>query len=349
MANTELTDIFVPEVFQSYQVNDTVEKTAFVESGAVVLSPTLDQRADTGGMLTTIPFWNDLDSSLEPNYSNTTFADIAEPQKINSGEMTVRIAYLNEGWSSSDLNKELAGSDPMQRIANRVDAYWQRQFQRRILSIAIGLYNDNVAANGGDMVIDVSSTTPGTITDANRFTAPGLIDAVFTMGDRAPGLGPNAPQGGAELGVIALHSVIYKKMLKDDLIDFIPDSTGKLTIPTYLGLRIVVDDGMPTFGTGVDRKYLVIIFGPGAIGYGRGNPRVPSEVDRAPERANGGGVEVLWSRKTWLIHPAGYDFLSATITGPGLSPTWADLQDDDNWQRKVDRKKIPIAFYVVNA
>lgn len=338
MANTEISDIFVPEVFQSYQVNDTVEKTVFVESGVVALSPTLDQRADSGGMLTTIPFWNDLDASIEPNYSNTTYTDIATPQKIDSGEMTARIAYLNEGFSSSDLNKELAGSDPMQRIANRVDSYWSRQFQRRVLSIAIGIYNDNVAANGGDMVVDVSSTTPGTITDANRFTAPGLIDANYTLGDAAPGV-----------SVLALHSIIYKKMLKDQLIDFIPDAQGKLTIPTYLQMRVVVDDGMPTFGTGVDRKYLCILFGAGALGYGRGNPRVPSEVQRYAERANGGGVEVLWSRKTWLIHPSGFNFLSTTITGPGLSPTWADLQLATNWERVLDRKKIPLAFYVVNA
>lgn len=349
MANTELVDIFVPEVFESYQVNDSVEKTAFAQSGVVRLDPDFNRRTDSGGYLTTIPFWNDLDASIEPNYSNTTYSDVADTQKITSGEMTSRIAYLNEAWSSSDLNKELAGSDPMKRIAARVDSYWARQFQRRILATTIGLYNDNVAGNAGDMVVDVSSQTPGTITDANRLTASGLIDAVFTMGDRAPGLGETAPQGGAELGVIAMHSIIYKKMVKDDLIDFVPDSQGKLTIPTYLSLRVVVDDGMPTFGTGVDRKYLVCVFGPSAFGYGTGNPRKPTAVERQESRANGGGVEALWSRKTWLIHPYGYDWTNTTITAPGLSPTWADLALATNWTRRLDRKKIPIAFYIVNA
>lgn len=338
MANTEISDIFVPEVFESYQVNDSVEKTAFVEAGVVRLDPTLNERANSGGLLTTIPFWNDLDATIEPNYSNTTFTDVATPQKIDSGEMVARIAYLNEGFSSSDLNKELAGSDPMQRIANRIDAYWQKQFQRRILSIAIGIYNDNVAANGGDMVNDVSSQTPGTVTDANRFTASGLIDANYTLGDAAPGV-----------SVLALHSIIYTKMLKDQLIDFIPDANGKLTIPTYLQMRVVVDDGMPSFGSGVDRKYLCILFGQGAIGYGTGTPKRPTEVQRYADRANGAGVEVLWSRKTWMIHPSGFDFLSTSITSPGLSPTWANLQNAANWERKLDRKNIPMAFYLINA
>lgn len=338
MANTELSDIFVPEVFASYQVNDAVEKTAFVESGVVALNPELDARAKAGGYLTTIPFWNDLDASIEPNYSNTTYTDIAEPQKITSDEMTSRISYLNEGFSSSDLNKELAGSDPMQRIAARVDAYWQRQFQRRVLAIAVGVYNDNVADGNSDMTVDVTSTTPGTITDANRFDASSFVDAQFTMGDRV-----------GNLGVFATHSMVYKRMVKQQLIDFIRDADGKLLWAEYLGARIVIDDGMPTFGTGVDRKYLSILFGAGAIGYGRGNPRKPTAISRYEERANGGGVEVLWSRKTWLIHPAGYDFLSTTITGPGLSPTWENLQDEDNWERVLDRKNIPMAFYLTNA
>lgn len=338
MANTELSDIFVPEVFASYQVNDTVELTAFAQSGVVRRDPEFDQRARSGGMLTTVPFWNDLDASIEPNYSNTTYTDIADPQKINSGEMTARISYLNEGFSSSDLNRELAGEDPLQRIANRVDNYWARQFQRRAIAMAVGIYNDNVAANGGDMVVDVSSQTPGTITAANRFTSEGLIDAAFTLGDA---------QG--TLGTLAVHSVVYKAMVKAQLIDFIPDAQGKLTIPTYLSMTIVVDDGMPTFGTGVDRKYLSILFGPGAIGYGEGQPKRPEAVQRYEERANGGGVEVLWSRRTWLMHVAGYDFLSASITAPGLSPTWANLNNAANWERKYPRKTIPLAFYVVNA
>ena len=338
MANTELSDIFVPEVFASYQVNDAVEKTAFVESGVVALSPTLDERAKAGGMLTTVPHWNDLDASIEPNYSNTTYTDIAQPQKITADEQTARISYLNEGFSSSDLNKELAGSDPMQRIAARVDDYWQRQFQRRVLSIAIGVYNDNIAANAGDMVKDVSSSTPGTITAANRFDSASFVDAQFTMGDRV-----------GDLGVFACHSIVYKEMVKQQLIDFIRDAEGKLLYASYLGARVVVDDGMPTFGAGVDRKYLSILFGAGAIGYGRGAPRTPSEVQRYAERANGGGVEVLWSRRTWLMHPAGFDFLSTTVTAPGLSPTWADLQLATNWERVFDRKNIPMAFYVTNA
>ena len=145
-----------------------------------------------------------------------------------------------------------------------------------------------------------------------------------------------------------MHSMIAKKLAKDQLIETIRDSEGRVLYQAYMNARVVVDDGMPSFGTGVDRKYLSILFGPGAIGYGRGTPRKPTAISRYEERANGGGVEVLWSRKTWLIHPAGFDFLSTTITAPGLSPTWANLQLATNWERVLDRKNIPMAFYVTN-
>ena len=334
--NTELSDIFVPEVFASYQTLNSTEKTAFMESGVAVNSPALDAAANAGGFTITVPHWNDLDAGIEPNYSNTTFADIADTQKITSGEQVGRIAYLNEGFSSSDLNKEIAGSDPMQRITSRLDSYWGKQFQRRNLAIMVGLYNDNVAANGGDMVVDITDAV--TPTDANRFGSAAFVDALFTMGDSQE-----------LMGTIAVHSMVYKRMVTNEEIEYLDTPAGTAArVPTYKGLRVIVDDGIPTIGAGATRKYISILMGPGLIGVGRGNPKTPEEIDRAPSRANGGGVEMLWTRKTWLLHPAGYTFNSSVITAPGLSPTWADLNNAANWQRVFSRKDIPLAFLLTN-
>ena len=148
-----------------------------------------------------------------------------------------------------------------------------------------------------------------------------------------------------------MHSVLFSTLLQADQIVYIKPSTGSLDIPTYLGKRVIVDDGMPIVGgngTTVAFKYLCILFGQGAFGYGAGQAKVPSEFKRDPERGNGGGFETLWSRKRWVIHPFGYSFTSTTITGPGLSPTWADLKLATNWERKLGRKNVPLAFLVVN-
>lgn len=338
MSTVRLIDAFIPEVFASYQTQDAPELTAFSGSGVIVSNQLLTSAASSGGSDVTIPFWNDLDATTEPNISNDDPADTGETLKIGSDIQIARVSYLNQGFSAMDLVAELAGSDPMQRIRSRVDAYWARQFQRRMISTVVGVFNANVAQDSGDMVEDISSQTPGTVVASNLFSRTAFVDACFTLGDAQ-----------SAVSVVAVHSVVYKKMIENDDIEFAPDSTGSLTIPTYLGKRVIVDDSMPTFGSGIDRKYLTVLFGSGAIGYGTGSPGMSEEVDRSPSAGNGSGQEVLWTRRTWLIHPAGYQFVAA---GGGalsaLSATNTELRVAAKWDRRFDRKKVPLAFLLSN-
>jgi hypothetical protein len=156
---------------------------------------------------------------------------------------------------------------------------------------------------------------------------------------------------GEVLGVIAMHSFVYGQARKQQLIDFIRDAENNTMFATYQGYRVVVDDSMTVVGEGAERKFISIIFGNGAIGYGEGDPTNPLEYEREASRGNGGGVETLWSRKTWLLHPLGYSFTSAVITGNGSetiarSASWQDLANATNWNRVVERKHVPIAFLV---
>ncbi len=342
MAYTQLSDVWVPDVFASYQTIDPVESTDFVSSGIAVSSPALETLANGPGRITDIPFWQKLDASIEPNYSNDVFTDIADPQKVSTGLMVARVADLNEGWNSPDLVTQLSGKDPLKMVAATVDEYWQMQFQRRCIATAIGVYNDNVAGNAGDMVLNISAAgAPGTVTSANRLSNSAFITAIMTLGDRFK-----------QIGAVAMHSMVFAGLAQADQIVYVTPSSGSIDIPTYLGKRVIIDDGLPIIGgdgTTVAYKYLTILFGNGAFGYGKGTPLVPTEFERVASRANGGGTETLWSRKRWIIHPQGYTFTSATVTGPGLSPTWADLKLATNWTRVVSRKNVPLAFLVSNA
>lgn len=340
MARTQLSDVWVPETFASYQIEDPIVKTELISSGIMVTNAELNDLASGPGFITTLPFWKQIDSSIEPNYSNDVYTDEAEPQKVETAEQVARVAHLNEGFSAADLVTPLSGKDPLKFVAAHVDQYWREQAQKRLIATAIGVYNDNVASNGGDMRIDLSSAN-NTVADSNRFGSTAFINAALTMGDAMK-----------KVTGMAVHSMIYGKMLKDDEIEFIKDSTGSLEIPTYKGKVVLVDDGMPIVGgdgTTVAFKYLTILFGQGAFGYGSGAARVPSEYERSAARGNGGGFETLWSRKVWVMHPLGYKFTSTTITGPGMAPTWADLKLATNWERVVSRKNVPLAFLITNA
>lgn len=338
-----LAEIFIPEVYADIQPNDTVETSAFAASGVAVTNPILQKAAMSGTKKVEVPLWDDLDASGEPNYSDDTDTE-ATPDKLGTDSYDARNAYMNKGYGAADLAVELSGAtpgsgEPMTRIKNRFGSYWTRIFQSRLIAIARGVLNKNVAANGSDMVHDISLQTTVGVTADNKISADAVVEAVFTMGDKFD-----------TIKAIAMHSVVYKNLVKQQLIEYVKDAEGKLLYETYLGRRVVVDDGLPVIaGTTSGFRYVTVMFGAGAIGYGQGKPKVPAEVDRKPAGGRGGGLENIWERKTWMIHPQGFDWLEASITAAGgQAPNLTDLRNANNWARVLDRKNCPMAFLITN-
>ena len=294
----------------------------------------LNAKANEGGETLNVPFWKDLDSTVAPNLSDDT-GNSATAQKVTAGKQIARVAYLNQGYSSADLTGEVAGSDPMQQVRNRFGTYWMRQWQRRLIACTNGILADNVANDSSDMVVDVASESIAGQTASTKLNRSAFTQAVFTMGDM-----------GTELAAMAVHSHVMAQMVENDDIVYIPDSNQRLTIPTYMGLRVIVDDNMTvTAGSTDGFKYTTVLFGAGAFGYGEGSAKVPVELQREAAQGNGGGVETLWERKTWLVHPFGF---AVTATPAGQSFTLAELAAAATWDRVVERKNVPMAFLVTN-
>lgn len=336
MATVQLSDIIDVTVFQDLPAVNSPEKTAFFESGIITRNSLLDSLALQPGKRPELPFWKDLDGASEVNYSTDNPADVATPEKIVQGEQIARKAFVNKGWQASDLATELAmGENAMDRIRSRTDTYFMRQWQRRLVASVNGVLADNVANDGGDMVIDVAAEATGSQTVDTRFSRSNFTAAAFTLGDMFD-----------MTGAIAVHSQVYKQMVDQDDIDFIPDSQGRMTIPTYMGKRVIVDDGMPVIpGATSGFKYVTVLFGEGAFGYGVGSPTVPVEVEREASQGNGGGIETLWVRNTWILHPFGFQ---STGTPAGESFTLAELGQATSFDRVVERKNVPLCFLITN-
>lgn len=338
MAEVRLTDIIDVVVYQDLEPENSMVQTSFFTSGIINKNPLLDELAQAAGMRAELPFWNDLDSDDDPNLSTDDPADIATPQKVTQGAQEARKQNLNQGWSATDLASQLAmGADAMQHIRNRVENYWTIQLQKRMVDSALGVLADNVANDNSDMVHDISTQDGNNAAADNMFSRAAFNAAAFTLGDAFQ-----------NTGAIAVHSHIYAQMVdQDDVID-IPDSQGTGTIPTYLGRRVILDDGMPVIaGTTSGFRYVSILFGAGAMGYGEGAPLNPVAVQREEAQGNGAGVETLWTRRTWIIHPFGMAFNVSGI-GQGVSATRAQLRDAANWDRVVPRKNVPLAFLITN-
>jgi len=190
------------------------------------------------------------------------------------------------------------------------------------------------------MVYDASGATNNDISATTVFTRQNFTAAAFTLGDAVD-----------TISAIGVHSLVYKRMVDNDDIDFIPDSEGKMTIPAFLGHRVIVDDGLPVTAAGGAGSgdsapfYTSVLYGQGAFGYGDGTPANPVAIEREEAQGDGAGVETIWTRKTWILHPSGF----ATDTAPAAnSYTLVELAAAASWDRVVERKNVPLAFLITN-
>jgi len=336
---TRISDVVVPEIFTPYAQQLTMEKSRLIRSGAIVVDESLNGALAGGGLTFNEPSFKDLDND-EENVSSDDPAVDSTPNKIGTAtEIQVRLSR-NNSWSSMDLTADLAGADPMQAIANRVSDYWVRRQQAAFVATLNGVFADNAAAPAGadthtanDMTHDLSTLNAGAFQDGvTNFSAEAFIDATATMGDSME-----------DLTLVMMHSLVYARALKNNLIDFIVDSVNDqaIRIPTFLGREVIVDDGV-TRAAGVFNTWL---FGRGAIRAGVGSPKVPTEVDRKASAGNGGGQDVLHNRVEWIMHPVGHAFIAAPASGgPSNASTAGNLAHADSWRRVFpERKQIKIA------
>lgn len=332
MAIVRLTDVIVPEVFTPYMMQETMQRSALIRSGAVARDPFLDSFLAGAGATIHAPSYKDLEDS-EENIS-TDNGSASTPNKIGTlQEIAVRM-NRNNSWGAADLVQNLIGNDPMQAIASRVAAYWTRRLQKAYVSVMAGLYADNAAApTGGDThtLNDMTHDISGSIylAGVTDFSAEAVIDTCVLMGD-----------GLDSLTMVLMHSVVYARALKNNLIDFIPDSSngGATRIATFLGREIILDDALPNSG-GVFQTWLC---GPGAVRMGFGSAKVPTEIDRDPSANNGAGEEVLHSRIELCFHPVGYQFIGTGYGagGPSNASTSGNLAHASSWSRVFPERKM---------
>ena len=338
MATTQITDVVVPQVFQRYMFEDTKVKTRIFTSGIMRNDPSQSGFLAGGGMINNLPFWKDLDDT-EPGIANDDPSSIATPGKVGTGQQAAIRNIRTRSWSTMNLTAELAGSDPMERIRSRVSEYWNRAFERHLVSELVGIQAQNLASNSGDMQNIIGADVAGAPTSANLISSEAILDTKQTMGDSGDGL-----------QVLIMHSVVYTRLQKANLIDYIPDSEGRVNFPTYLGYQVIVDDQCRVVqGTTNTSRYLYTTYlvAPGAIAWAESPVAIPVETKSYPEQGNGMGSETLFTRRQYLMHPYGFKWTDASRAGQ--FPTNAECQMAANWTRVVpERKQVGLAFLVTN-
>lgn len=331
MAETRLADVIVPEVFNAYVVQKSVQLNAFYQSGIMADLSALpaingqmmsaDPGVDGGGTTVNMPFWNDLDGDDEviDDTANLTV------NKITTGKDVAVKLLRAKAFGASDLSGELAGSDPMLVIGDRIADYWNRRYQAAVFATLAGAMG--TTKSGQSMAANVSDIS-GLSGAAAVFDGEAFVDANGLLGDH---------QG--MLSATAVHSDTFNLMKKQDLIDFVKDSDASDAIPYYMNKRLIVDDSCPvTSGT-----YTTYLFGAGAVGWAAGSPKVPSEVER--NALVGGGQEYLVTRAKFICHIRGIKWDPSSGVPAGPTPTNDELAIGANWARVYDPKLVRVVAF----
>lgn len=311
---TKISDVIVPEVFNQYVIERTAELSAFYQSGVVVNNPELDKLASSGGRLINMPYWNDLTGEDEVLSDTESLGT----DKIVAGQDVAVLLMRGKAWKSNDLAKALSGDDPMRAIGDLVAAYWARRQQVTLISTLKGVF----ATAGTKMATNTHDISALTGNEA-AFTGENFLDASYKLGDAEE-----------RLTAISVHSMVYASLRKQNLIEYMLDSNNA-KIPTYMGKRVIVDDGMPKDGD----VFTSYIFGAGAVGLGNGAAPVPTETDRDSLA----GDDILINRQHFLLHPRGVKFTDKSVAGS--SPTNAELSAGTNWERVYEPKNVRIVQF----
>lgn len=329
MAKTLVSDVIEPAVWVPYFRERSTKLSRLFQSGIIMDDPEVQEEVQGGGSIINMPFWQALSGSLQ--------------QLSDSGSLTVKNRtaaqdkavkhYVGDARSWNDLAKHIAGDDPGEDIADAWATWWNQQIQEDLLIPSLtGIF---ASALSGTHVNDISTEDfDAAATPADHLvSSDAIIDTFGLLGDHW-----NFATG------IAVHSTVFRRMQKLDLIEFEPISEQDIEIPRFLGREVIVDDGLPTeAGSTSGTKYTSYIFGRGAIGFGEKSldPMEAFESDRDILASD----TVLVTRRHFVVHPRGVAF---TGSPAGHSPTTAELETGGNWTKRYEDKNILITKLVTN-
>lgn len=331
MAGTTLQDVIVPELFNPYVVNRTMELSALLQSGIITNNSEFDSLASQAAPTVNMPFFEDLTGESEQVIEGTDLED----NKITSKKDVAVIIRRAKMWSSTDLAAALAGSDPMMAIGDLVARFWERDMQKELIAILNGIFG-TIPATTGDNAKPAETRLESNLLDitgksgaAANWSGSAFIDAEQLLGDAK-----------AQLTGICMHSATEAYLKKQNLIETVQPSND-VSFGVYQGKRVIVDDGCPTESGG---KYTTYLFGAGAVALGNGNPVgfVPTETDRAKRK--GSGVDYLINRRTNILHPRGIAFTNVNVAKTE-GPSREELKDAVNWNPVYEPKQIRVVAF----
>ena len=325
-------DIIVPEVFTPYVIEQTTQRDAFLASG--VVRPMAELNATEGGDFINVPFWK---ANLSGDFEVLSDSSSLTPGKITADKQVGVILHRGRAFEARDLAALAAGSDPMAAIGAKVADYVANQRQKDLLSCLKGVFGtlgttSSSAAFFGLTIDGESGDTPTVLSPRH------VAEARSLLGDQ-----------GDKLAAVCMHSKVYYDLVERRAIDYVSTADargttttqsggsmaaafGNPTVPTYMGLRVIVSDDVQTEGSGSSTEYATYFFTEGAVASGE-QMAMQTETDRdILAKSDAMSIDLHY-----CYHPVGSKWAVTTT-----NPTRAQLETVSNWSKVYELKNLGI-------
>ena len=330
-------DIIIPEVFTPYVIEATTARDAFLASG--VVQPMAELNATEGGDFVNVPFWK---ANLSGDFEVLSDSASLTPGKITADKQVGVILHRGRAFEARDLAALAAGSDPMAAIGAKIADYIANQRQKDLLSCLGGIFGavgtDNASASFQALTIDGGGSGETALSPRH------VAEARAKLGDQ-----------GDKLSAICMHSNVYYDLVERRAIDFIYDNTGaadtdatqgstanafgNVSVPTFMGLRVIVSDDVQQSGSSPNKKFAVYFFTEGAVASGE-QLALQTETDRdILAKSDAMSIDLHY-----CYHPVGAKW-GVTTT----NPTRAQLETITNWSKVYETKNIGIVRATVTS
>jgi len=248
------------------------------------------------------------------NYDGQTDITATSTKTFEQGVVVVGRA---KAWTERDFSYDITGGqDFMDNVAKQVADYWQDIDQDTLLAILRGVFA-------------MTSTKGAEFVKKHTYEVDGPMEATTLNSATAQACGDHKKK----FSMIFMHSVVSTNLENLNLLTALKYTdkegvTRDLTLYTWNGKLVIVDDGMPTEqaedGSTVYTSY---VLGEGTINYEDIGAKVPYEMARDPK--TNGGQDTLYTRQRKVFAPFGLSYEKAKQAS--LSPTDDELADGTNW------------------
>jgi hypothetical protein len=114
-----------------------------------------------------------------------------------------------------------------------------------------------------------------------------------------------------------------------------------------MGYTVIVDDTLTVDTVTGGHRYHTILYKRGSIGYGESARGIVGvETYRNPKA--GGGIDELYSRRQFLMHPQGFAWQDPGSGTVAVAPTLAQLETAAYWDRVFEAKNCGFVVLKTN-